>query len=59
MIKRALLVKAPLGPVSAALVGRANLDFRFVTETVTESDDWGQAAAAPPQAFIDLGAGIP
>ncbi len=47
------------GPVTQALLAGASLDFRRVTEVVSQTDQWGIVTDGFLLASIDLGAGIP
>jgi hypothetical protein len=47
------------GPVTQALVAGTSLDFRLVTEVVSETDQWGVVTDGFLLASVDLGAGIP
>ena len=47
------------GPVTAALVAGTSLDFRLVSEAVSETDQWGAVTEGFILAKADLGAGIP
>lgn len=49
----------PLGPVTQALVSGASLDFRLVSEAVSETDQWGIVTDGFLLAKADLGAGLP
>jgi len=49
----------PLGPVSQALSLGQSLDFRLVSEIVSERDQWGTVTDGFILAKVDLGAGIP
>jgi hypothetical protein len=48
-----------IGPVTQALVAGTSLDFRLVTEVVSETDQWGIVTDGFLLASVDLGAGIP
>jgi hypothetical protein len=50
---------APPGPVTQALIAGPSLDFRLVTEVVSESDQWGIVTDGFLLASVDLGARIP
>jgi hypothetical protein len=47
------------GPVTQALIAGSSLDFRLVSEVVSETDQWGIVADGFLLASVDLGAGIP
>jgi hypothetical protein len=47
------------GQVTQALVAGTSLDFRLVTEVVSETDQWGIVTDGFLLAKVDLGAGIP
>jgi len=47
------------GPVTAALVAGTSLDFRLVSEAVSETDQWGTVTDGFILAKADLGARIP
>ncbi|MGH6936875.1 MAG: phage tail protein [Methylocella sp.] len=49
----------PLGPVTQALVNGTSLDFRLVSEVVSQTDQWGTVTDGLLLASVDLGAGIP
>jgi Putative phage tail protein len=48
-----------IGPVTQALLLGQNLDFRLVTEAVSQTDQWGIVTDGFLLASVDLGAGIP
>jgi hypothetical protein len=50
---------SPVGPVTQTLQLGQNLDFRLVTQAVSETDQWGIVTDGILLASIDLGAGIP
>lgn len=47
------------GPVTQTLIAGASLDFRRVTEVVSEADQWGVVSDGFLLAAVDLGTGIP
>ncbi len=49
----------PLGPVSQTLSLGQSLDFRLVSEIVSETDQWGIVSDGVLIAAVNLGAGIP
>jgi hypothetical protein len=54
-----LVLFQAIGPVTQALVAGTSLDFRLVTEVVSETDQWGIITDGFLPASVDLGAGIP
>jgi hypothetical protein len=47
------------GPVTRSLIAGTSLDFRLVSEVVSETDQWGVVTDGFLLASVDLGAGIP